>query len=189
MPPRTSFDLTKHGILMIALGTMVCALGSLMARPAHEQLGYILAAALTAVCLLIAFVSFGIRQTGPVPRSLITAYFGAGIASIACCMTFWLIQPGSIDLYVVGILAGLLGLFWGSCYMRLAFYFPPKSVQASTLSILAAISSSFGIIVATRTGLSRLGVVTADGCYMIILGVQVYLTSAYLHRQGERVQN
>src|SRR5215472_10636547 len=142
MPPRTSFDLTKHGILIISLGTLVCALGSLMARPVHEQLGYILAAGVTGVCLLVAFLSFGVRRTGPVPQRLVVAYFGAGIASIACCVTFWLIQPWSIDLRVIGILAGLLGLFWGSCYMRLAFYFQPKSIQAGTLSILAAITSS-----------------------------------------------
>jgi len=160
-----------------------------MARPAHEQLGYILATAVTAGCLLIAMISFGIRQTGPVPPRLIRAYFSAGVASIACCIVFWLIQPGSFDVRVVGILAGVLGLFWGSCYMRLAFYFQPKSMQARTLSILAAITSSFGIIVATRTGLSRLGVVTAVGCYMIMLGIQVYLTAAFLHLETARVRS
>ena len=189
MPPRTSFDLTKHGVLMIALGTVVCALGSLMARPVNEQLGYILAAAVTTACLLIAFVSFGIRQARPVPQRLIRAYFGAGIASIVCCMAFWLLQPGSIDIRVVGIIAGVLGLFWGSCYMRLAFYFQPKSIQARMLSILAAMASSIGIIVATRTGLSKLGAVTTVGCYMIMLGVQIYLTSAFLHREAARVRN
>ncbi len=96
MPPRTSFDLTKHGIVIIALGTLVCALGSTMARPVNEQLGYLLAASVTAACLLIAFVSFGIRQARPVPQRLIRAYFSAGIASIVCCMAFWLMQPGNI---------------------------------------------------------------------------------------------
>jgi hypothetical protein len=189
MPPRTSFDLTKHGILIIALGTLVCALGSLMARPVHEQLGYVLAAAATAACLLIAFVSFGIRQARPVPQRLIRAYFAAGIASIVCCMAFWLIQPGNIEVRAVGILAGLLGLFWGSCYMRLAFYFQPRSFQARTLSILAAMTSCFGIIVATRTGLSKLGAVTTVGCYMIMLGVQIYLTAAFLHREAARASS
>lgn len=189
MPPRTSFDLTKHGILTIVLGTLVCALGSLMARPVNEQLGYILASAVTAICLAIAFVSFGIRQARPVPQRLIRSYFAAGIASMVCCMAFWLIQPGSIDIRVVGVIAGLLGLFWGSCYMRLAFYFQPKSYQARTMSILAAMTSCFGIIIATHTGLSKLGAVTADGCYMIMLGVQVYLTAAFLHREAARVRN
>jgi len=187
MPLRSNLQLTKHGILMIALGTLVCALGSFMARPVREQVGYILAAVLTALCLLIAFRSLGILKTRSLPQELIRVYMAGGALSIACCVIFWLVQPGFLDIRVLGILAALLGLFWGSCYMRLAFQFSANSIQSGMFSILAATTSSLGIILATRSGFTRLAVVTADGCYMILLGVQVYLTAAYLHRQFGRI--
>jgi hypothetical protein len=188
MPLTSNLQLTKHGVLMIALGTLVCALGSFMARPVREQAGYILAAVLTGACLLIAFRSLGILKTRTMPQGLMRIYLAGGILSIACCMTFWLVQPGGLDIRVLGMLAALLGLFWGSCYMRLAFQFSANSIQSGAFSILAATTFSLGIIMATRSGLSKLGVVTADGCYMILLGVQVYLTAVFLHRQVARIQ-
>src|SRR5579863_8835795 len=146
MPLTSNVQLTKHGVLMIALGTLVCALGSLMARPVREQAGYVLAAVLTATCLLIAFWSLGILQTRTMPQRLIRIYVAGGILSIACCMIFWLVQPGSFDIRILGILAALLGLFWGSCYMRLAYYFNANFMQSGMFSILAATTSSLGII-------------------------------------------
>lgn len=188
MPLTSNLQLTKHGVLMIALGTLVCALGSLMARPVREQSGYILAAILTAASLLIAFRSLGILRTRTMPQAQIRIYLAGGILSIACCMIFWVIQPQNFDIRLLGMLAALLGLFWASCYMRLAFHYSANPIQSASFSILAATTSSLGIILATRSDLSKLGAVTADGCYMILLGVQVYLTAAFLHREGVRAQ-
>ena len=188
MPLKSNLQLTKHGVLMIALGTLVCALGSFMARPVREQMGYILAAGLTAACLLIAFRSLGIMRTRTMPQGLGRIYLAGGALSIVCCIVFWLVQPGGLDIRLLGILAALLGLFWASCYMRLAFQFSANAIQSGMFSILAATTCSLGIILAARSGLSKLDVVTADGCYMILLGIQVYLTAAFLHREFERVQ-
>jgi hypothetical protein len=176
-------SLTNHGVLMIGLGTALCALGSLMARPMREQIGYALAAALTAICLLIACISLGIRENRIIPQRLAAIYLMAGASSIVCCLVFWLIQSASIDLRVLGVLAGLVGLFWGFCYMRLAFQFQTSSIKAPILCAMAATTSSIGIILATRSGLSKLSSVTSVGCYMTLLGVQIYLTAAFLHRE------
>ena len=189
MPPRANVTLTKHGVLMIAFGTLVCALGSLMARPVREQMGYILAVALTAACLLIAYRSLGIFTSNAIPQGLTRIYLAGGLLSIVSCVVFWLVEPGGLDLRVLGILTALLGLFWGSCYMRLAFDARGNALQSGMFSILAATTSSLGIIVATRSGLSKFGEVTADGCYLILLGVQVYLTAVFLHREVARVQS
>lgn len=181
-----SHELTNHGVLMIGLGTALCALGSLMAKPMREEIGYVLAAALTALSLLTGWAAFGIRQNRTVPRNLSIVYLLGGAVSIVCSLIFWLVQSASIDLRVVSILAGLVGLFWASWYMRLAYQFQSSSIKAVALCGLAATTSSIGIIIATRPGLSKLSSVIAVGCYLIVLGVQIYLTSAFLHREHAR---
>ena len=178
-----SNSLSKHGAGMIILGTTVCALGSLMSKPTHEALGYVLAAALTALCLLITLLSLGPRKQWVPQRRLLPVYLVGGASLIACCMISWLIQPGIIDIRMVGVLAGLLGLVWGYWYMKLAFRLQSNSLQARTMSVLAAAISSLGIMLATRTDLSKLTAVTSVGGYIILLGVQVYLTAAFLHRE------
>jgi uncharacterized membrane protein HdeD (DUF308 family) len=181
-----SKSLTKNGVLLIVLGTMLCALGSMMARPMNEQVGYLLAEVLTALCLLLVCVSVGIRENTALPQRPDAVHLTAGAASIVCCLIFWLVQSASADLRLLGILAGLHGLVWGAWYLRLAFQFHSNSVKQLMLVATAATTSSLGIILATRPGLSKLGSVTAVGCYMIVLGMQLYLTSAFLYREYAR---
>jgi len=178
--------LTKHGVLMIAFGTALCALGSLMVRPVREQIGYAVAAGLTALCLLTAWLSLGIRKKTTVPQRLNRVYLIGGAASIVCSLIYWLVQSASIDLRIVGILAGLVGLLWASWFMRLAYQFQSSTFKAAILCGLAATTSSIGIIVATRSGLSKLSSVTAVGCYLIVLGAQIYMTAAFLYREHLR---
>jgi hypothetical protein len=181
-----SKSLTKNGVLMIGLGTALCALGSLMAKPINEQLGYLLAEVLTALCLVLVCVTAGIRENDALPRRLGAVYLAAGAASIVCCFALWLVQSASVDLRLLGILAGLHGLVWGAWYLKLAFHFQANSAKQLTLVAAAATTSSLGIILATRSGLSKLTSVTAAGCYMIVLGMQLYLTSAFLYREYAR---
>jgi hypothetical protein len=181
-----SLSLTRYGVLMMGLGTVICALGSLMAKPSNEQFGYVVAEVLTALCLVIVCVSAGLRENRTLSQRLMTVSLVAGGLSIVCCLIFWLIQSASVDLRLLGVLAGLHGLFWGAWYMRLAFQFESNSIKQVTLVALAATTSSLGIILATRSGLSKLSSVTAVGCYMIALGLQLYLTSAFLYREYAR---
>ena len=177
--------LLTHGGLMIALGTAVCATGSLMAMPIHAALGYLIAAALIGVCLVMSFLCFGARYKQAMPSRVIAAYITVG-SSMVCYTTFSIIYWGWLETPVVGLFAGLLGLLWAGWFMSLAFTFPPASTQAIGLCALAAANSSFGFILASRTGFTRLTAVTAAGCYTILLGVEVYLTAVMLHRQVMR---
>jgi uncharacterized membrane protein HdeD (DUF308 family) len=181
-----SKSLTKNGVLMIGLGTALCALGSLMAKPMNEQAGYLLAEVFTALCLVLVCVSAGIREDNARPQRVSAVHLAAGAASFVCCLGLWLVQSASADLRLLGMLAGLHGLVWGAWYLRLAFQFQPNSIKQIMLVATAATTSSLGIILATRPGLSKLGSVTAVGCYMIILGLQLYLTSAFLYREYAR---
>lgn len=178
--PHKSVPLLKHGILMICLGTAVCALGSLMGKPIRAQLGYIIAGTVIAACLLVVLITLGRRETQAFPQRMATAFVAVGFLMV-CSMLFSIIQSGSFDIPIVGVLACLLGLFWSSWYVSLAFKFPPSSPQAVGLCSLAAANSSFGVILATRTSYGKLSIVIASGCYIIVVGVQIYLTAALLY--------
>jgi len=170
---------------MIALGTSVCALGSLMVRPAHEQLGYVFAAMILGAGLLTALLSPGIRGMRILSRGVTAAFIAIGLLMV-CYATFSTIQGGSQEMPLVGLLACLLGLYWASRYIAFASAFSARSPQAIGLCALAAANSSLGVILATRTGVSKLGVVTMAGCYVIVLGVQVYLAAVVLYREFMR---
>ena len=115
--------LLTHGGLMIALGTAVCATGSLMAMPIHAVLGYLVAAALIGVCLLMSFMCFGARYKRAMPSRVIAAYVTVGLLMV-CYTAYSAIYWGWLETPVVGLFAGLLGLLWAGWFMSLAFTFP-----------------------------------------------------------------
>ena len=172
----------KHGILMIALGTAVCGLGSVMAKPIHQGLGYLIAATGIGTYLLIASLSARRWRKPEFSRRLAITYIAAGSAMV-CYAIFIPIQSNSRDIPVVSLLAGLLGLFWGYRYLTIAFTFLPTSPQAMGLCALAAANSSCGAILGTQAELSKLTTVTVSGCYAILLGVQIYITAAMFLRE------
>jgi hypothetical protein len=188
MPRTTKFDtdsLLKHGVLMIALGTVVSALGSVMAAPIHEQLGFVLAAMLLGAGLLVALLTMGFRGMRALPRPVTAAYMAAGLLMV-CYAAYSAIQGESLEIPLVGLLAGLIGLHWASSFLALASTYKGFSPQAIGLCALAAANSSLGVILATRIGISKLGAVTMAGCYVIFLGVQVYLAAVVLYREVMR---
>ena len=79
-----SDSLLKHGVVMIVLGTAVCALGSLMAKPIHEELGYVVAGTAIGAYLLIALLSSGLRAS----RRIATAYIAVGSVMVCYRGTF-----------------------------------------------------------------------------------------------------
>jgi len=182
-PARLDPDsLLKHGILMIALGTAVCALGSVMAKPIREQTGYFSAALLLSAGLVAATLTPGLRGIQALPRRLAVAYVAVGLLMV-CYVAGSAFRAGLLEMSLVGLLAAFLAAYWASRYITLASTFQPYSAKAIGLCALAAANSSLGIVLATQTGLSRLGIVTMAGCYVIALGVQTYLTAVLLHRE------
>src|ERR1019366_9025191 len=137
----TSHALTWQGVLMLCLGMTLSALGSVMANPIHTESGYALAAALTALCLLIAGVYLAVTETRARLRRSAAIYLLVGVPPIVCWMIFWLIQSASSDIRLLVMIAGMHGLFWGLWYLRLAFRFQSHSVKAVLLCILGATTS------------------------------------------------
>ena len=175
-----------YGGLMIGLGTALGVLGSMMSNPLREQVAYASATILTALCLLVAIFFLGIPESRTLPRHFVRVHLLAGALSIVCCLVYWLLQSAFIDLHLLGILAALHGLFWGAWYMRLAFHLRTSFIKALVLCTLAATTSSFGIVLATRPGVTRFSCVTLVGCYTMGLGILIFVTAAFLHRQYAR---
>ena len=170
---------------MLCLGMTLSALGSVMANPLHTESGYALAAALTALCLLIAGVYLAVTETRARLRRSAAIYLLVGVPPIVCWMIFWLIQSASSDIRLLVMVAGMHGLFWGLWYLRLAFRFQSHSVKAVLLCILGATTSCLGVVLATQSDLSKLGAVTAVACYVTFIGIQILLTAAFLYRECE----
>lgn len=175
--------LMGHGVLMLCLGIALCLLGSLMADPSLDASGYTVAVALTALCLLLSGGYLGVVEYRAGQRRLANIYLLAGALSIACWLIFWLFQSAPTDLGLLVLLAGLHGLFWGLWYVRLALHFQAYKRKALVLSVLAATTSSVGIILATHSQPSNLSAVTVVACYMTSIGIQILLTTAYLYRE------
>ena len=177
-----SESLLKLGVAMICAGTAVCGFGSLMAKPAFQQAGYIAAAFLIAVCLLSALLTSGFGSKNAVSRPMAFGYLAASLL-IVCYTAVSAIQSSKWEIPAVGILAGLLGLFWAAWLMTLAFGFQPRTPQAVGLCALAAANSSFSLLIGTRIDAEKLGSVALAGGYLIVLGIQIYLTAILLHRE------
>jgi hypothetical protein len=175
--------LMGHGVLMLCLGIALSLIGSLMADPLFDALGYTMAVVLTALCLLISGGYLGVVENRAGQRRLADIYLLAGALSIYCWLIFWLIQSAPMDLRLLVLLAGLHGLFWGLWYVRLALHFQAYARKAVVLSVLAATTSFIGIILATQSQLSKLSAVTVVACYMTFIGIQILLTTAYLYRE------
>jgi hypothetical protein len=176
------------GGLMIGLGMALGVLGSLMSNPSREQIGYASAVILTALGLLTALFVLGISERKTLPRQSASGYPLADGVSIACCLVYWLVQSAFVDLRLLAVMAALHGLFWGAWYLRLAFQFRANSKKSLVLCTVGAATSSFGIVLGTISGFTRFSCVSAVGCFMIGLGIEIFVTAAFLHREYAREQ-
>jgi hypothetical protein len=174
------------GGLMIGLGMALGVLGTLMANPSREQIGYASATILTALGLLIALFVLGISESRTRSRQSASGYLLAGGVSIVCCLIYWRVQSALVDLRLLAVMAALHGLFWGAWYLRLAFQFRANFKRALVLCTVGAATSSFGIVLGTISGLTRFSCVSVVGCFMIGLGIEIFVTAAFLHREYAR---
>lgn len=176
--------LLAQGALMLCLGMALSALGSVMANPTFDELGYAIAVVLTSLSLLITSAYLVLLASRSRLHRPIAIYLLAGALCIVCWLSFWLIQSVPFDPpLLLALLAGLHGLILGLWYLRLAFHFQVYPRKAASLCVLAATTSFLGIVLATQPQLSKLGAVTAFACYAMFIGAQILLTTGYLYRE------
>jgi len=173
--------LAAHGALMLCLGLALCALASLMARPALVQISYILAVVLSASCLLGVGVYFAAITYSERSNLSSTPYIMAGLLSIASWLALWLIRSTPSQVALLSLLAGAHGILWGLWYLRLAFHLKFIPRKAVFLCILGATASFLGIVLSTQSEISQLEVVSAVSYFSMFLGVETLLTTLYLY--------
>lgn len=175
----------RCGVAIICAGTLVSAIGSLMVRPAFQQTGYIAAVLVIATCLVVALSLVRLKHRRAAWRPIAIAYVAVSSA-IVCYVTVSALQSSSSQIPVAGTLAGLLGLYWAASLMFFAFDYRTRTSKALGLCALAAANSSFSIVLATKSDPGVLGIVALSGCYVIFLGVQIYIAAVILHRDAIR---
>jgi hypothetical protein len=179
-------SLIAYGVLTVCLGMILSVCGTVMTKPMGEELGYLLAEVFTGFCLLIASVFLGVMRARTESTRNVAIYLLAWTASIVLWFVCWLLQPSTEDFPLLLSLTGLHGLFWGLWCVGLALDFRSSKARAFVLCAFGGITCSLGIILATRSSVSRLGAVTAAACYMLFLGTQTLFTAMLLHREFEK---
>ncbi len=179
-------SLTPFGAMAICIGMALSLVGTLMADPENEAVGYISAEVLTGVCLLIGGALLVATYTRLGSSRTKAIHLVALTASIAAWFVCWLLRSTSGDLPLLLSLAGLHGLIWGLWCIGLALYSGSSSLKASLFCMLGSSTCSIGIILATHAGVSKTEAVTASACYMAFLGAQALLVSLLLLRNSMR---
>lgn len=182
----SSFSLVAYGVVVVCLGMILSVCGTFMTHPMGEELGYVLAEAFTGFCLFGASVFMGVIRAKTESTHNVVVYLLAWTASIVLWLVCWLFQPSTQDFPLLLSLAGLHGLFWGLWCVGLALNFRSLKARAFILCSIGGITCSLGIILATRSGISRLSAVTAAACYMLFVGAQAIFAAVLLHRDFER---
>lgn len=177
--------LTGHGALMLCLGLATCTLASLMTSSTFAKLGYAIALALSATCLLVVGIYLGARMVAERSHYPIMNYLIVGVMSIACWLLFWLLGSAPTDLRLLTLLGGMHGVVWTLWYVRLAFNMKAFPRKAAFLSILAATTSFLGIALATESELTQLSAASIAAYYTLVIGIEILVTTVYLYREFE----
>ncbi len=176
---------TGHGALILCLGLATCVLSSLMTSSPFAEMGYFIAVALSISCLLIVGIELGKSVLGERPHCPPGNYFVVGLMSIVCGCLFWLLGSAPTELRLLSLLVGAHGVIWGLWYFRLAFYLKSFPQKAALLSILAATTAFLGIAIAKEPELTQIRAVALAAYYAMFLGIQIFVTAAYLYREFE----
>ena len=177
-------SLMGHGVFMLGFGIALTCLASLMTNPELSRFGYSAAVVMTAVCLLFAslIVYLGGLANSAHQTPQMRIYLLGGGGTLAGWLIVWLLRSAPGDIPLLAVMAVFYGLFWGLWLIRLAFHFHAYRGKAATLSVLAALTSTLGIILATQPGMSEITAVTAVACYMTYIGILILLTTLLVYR-------
>ena len=175
-------SLLLHGVLMIAVGTSACALASTMTKPDCQKIGYLLASSLIAGYLLVIAVYLGLRKLPPVPRTVAMPHMAA-VVGLTCFAVYSTLASGPADIHIVWLLAAFIGLFWAAWDVTLAVRFSSRRLQGLGFASIAAANSALSVMLVTGPSSNPVSAVSASGAFLIVVGVQVYISSALLHRE------
>jgi hypothetical protein len=156
--------------------------GSVMTNPTFDELGYVLSATFTLLCLLTCGVFAFVMRSRLGSRRHFGMCALALSVSILCWVLRWILQAvtGLDNTLMTSI--GMHGLFWGVWCVGLALELEVMCAKSIILALVGAFACSGGIVLATHSASSRISAVTAGSWYMLCLGVQVLFVWLLLQR-------
>lgn len=161
-----------HGVMMLFLGAALSLLAELMINQSEEKVSYIIALllVLTAICepVLLSVRSMWFRSN---PRRFLISLLLTGIVMFAGTLALFVIRQGSSSLSAILILAGVMGLFWGTWHIMLAQKLTSFPKTSAFIVIKGAVSAAFGSILCSQTDISAVSAVTAVACYSTWIGI------------------
>jgi uncharacterized membrane protein len=184
MAPLKGFmltDVTTDGLLMLSLGSVLFCFEPLLTNPKTANNGYVLAIVLTSACLFFAGFRFvrAIRGASTHHRvfySLIAEFI------LACAVAVWIVESSPIDLRILDLLAGVHGILWGIWLLKLALQFQTRVIKAALVSLLAALTSASGVLIAVQPGLTKITALTLVSCYTMSIGLVIVSLELFLYR-------
>lgn len=179
-------SLIAYGVLSIVLAMALCLAGLVMTNPTFEDLGYVVSATFTLICLLTCGVfAFVMRSRAGKPRHF-TACVAALSVSSLCWIFRWILHPIAVSDHTLMVSIGMHGLFWGVWCLALALELEVLCARSIALALIGAFACSGGIVLGTHSDGSKISAVTAGGCYMLCVGIQVLFVWFLLHRAHAR---
>jgi hypothetical protein len=180
-------SLIAYGVLSVVLGMALFAIGSVMTDPTYEQVGYLVSEVFTLLCLLISAVfTFMMRSNKTCPRGF-TVYGLALAVSVLCWLGLWIRQPFNDSDRILLSLVALHGLLWGARCVTMSAQSELSSGRSIALVLAGATACAAGIMLATQSGTTRLAAVTAAACYMLCLGLQLFVVFFLITGQSATV--
>jgi hypothetical protein len=170
-------SLVAYGALSVLLSMALFVIGTIVTNPVYEEPGYLVAEVLTFLCLLLSGVFTFLMRSERTSRSRSHAYGLALTVSILCWFVIWIQHPVSNADRVLMNLVALHGLFWASRCVVLARQSDALTAKSLLITVIGATACSTGIFLATRSGMTKLEAITAAACYMLCLGLQLFLVS------------
>lgn len=175
-------SLIAYGVLSIVLAMALCLAGLVMTNPTFEDLGYVVSATFTLICLLTCGVfAFVMRSRVGKPRHFTNCVVALSV-SILCWIVRWMLQPIAGSDHTLMASIGMHGLFWGVWCVALGLEFEVLCARSIGLALIGAFACSGGIVLATHSDSSKIGAVTAGAWYMLCLGVQMLFVWFLIHR-------
>jgi len=173
--------LINHGIMLLCLGAGLSLLAELMTNQGAEKWAYIacLFIVVVALCepIVLSIRSMWFKKNS---KRFLKLFIFSSIAMLAASVALWGENSKSTSFSVILILAGVMGLFWGTWHIEMAHKLSSFSKTSTMFTVLGATTSVSGVILCVQADIHAITAVTAVACYSTWIGVEMLMMAPVL---------